>query len=146
VRTIRCLPRGLKEQGSGTFADIELARYGPFLPVPYWDWMDRHEDAARILAKDGDTEDLKFVRPLLRDVLRDCTCIISGTQLEISLARETLVRLPAQFGDGWHNDRNRPSNVGASRPCLVRNRRKWMAIRNPPQTFGLAKPVRVLGL
>jgi hypothetical protein len=70
VRTIRCLPRGLKEQGSGTFADIELARYGPFLPVPYWDWMDRHEDAARILAKDGDTEDLKFVRPLLRDVLR----------------------------------------------------------------------------
>lgn len=75
---------GLKEQGAGTFADIELARYGPFLPVPYWDWMDRHEDAARILAKDGDTNELKYVWPLLKDVLRDCTCIVSGTHLEIA--------------------------------------------------------------
>jgi replicative superfamily II helicase len=75
---------GLKEQGAGTFADIELERYGPFLPVPYWDWMDRHEDAARILAKDGDTNELKYVWPLLKDVLRDCTCIVSGTHLEIA--------------------------------------------------------------
>jgi replicative superfamily II helicase len=75
---------GLKEQGAGTFADIELARYGPFLPVPYWDWMDRHEDAAHILAKDGDTNELKYVWPLLKDVLRDCTCIVSGTYLEIA--------------------------------------------------------------
>lgn len=75
---------GLKEQGAGTYADIELGRYGSFLPVPYWDWIDRHEDAARILARDGDTDDLKYVWPLLRDGLRDCTCVVSGTHLEIA--------------------------------------------------------------
>jgi Rad3-related DNA helicase len=46
--------------------------------------MDRHEDAARILARDGTTEELKYVWPLLKDVLRDCTCIVSGPQLEIA--------------------------------------------------------------
>jgi replicative superfamily II helicase len=73
----------LKDQGAGTFADIREHKFDAFLAVPYWSWMDRHQDVAAILAKDGDTKEIKFPWPLLRDILRDCTCVISGDSLEI---------------------------------------------------------------
>jgi replicative superfamily II helicase len=45
---------GLKEQGAGTFADIELARYGAFLPVPYWVWFGaKRTNGCRDLRLDG---------------------------------------------------------------------------------------------
>jgi replicative superfamily II helicase len=74
----------LKEQGAGTFADICEQKFDAFLAVPYWNWMDRHQDVASILAKDSATEELKYVWPLLKDILRDCVCVISGQAIEIS--------------------------------------------------------------
>jgi Type III restriction enzyme, res subunit len=59
----------LKEQGAGTFADIREQKFDAFLPVPYWSWMDRHEDVAAILAKDTNTEEVKYAWPLLKDIL-----------------------------------------------------------------------------
>jgi len=47
--------------------------------------MDRHEDAAQILARDGHTDELKYVWPLVRDTLKDCTCVVSGTHLGLRL-------------------------------------------------------------
>jgi replicative superfamily II helicase len=74
----------LKEQGAGTFADIREAKFDALLAVPYWSWMDRHEDVAAILAKDSDTEEIKYTWPLLKDSLRDCVCVISGQSVQIS--------------------------------------------------------------
>lgn len=74
----------LKEQGAGTFADIREQRFDAFLPVPYWSWMDHHEDVAAILAKDNATNEIKYAWPLLRDILRDSVCVVSGHAIEIS--------------------------------------------------------------
>lgn len=75
---------GLKQQGAGTFADIEFGQYDALLPVPYWDWIDHADDAASILARDRSSEELKYGWPLLKDVLRDCQCVFSGTELAIA--------------------------------------------------------------
>ena len=74
----------LRTQGVGSYADIEQHSYNAFLPVPYWDWDAKHTDVARILAKHTGTKEIKFVWPLIKDILGDCLCIVSGAGLEIS--------------------------------------------------------------
>jgi replicative superfamily II helicase len=73
----------LKEQGAGTFADVKEQRFDALLAVPYWSWMDHHEDVATILSKDASTKEIKYAWPLLRDILRDCVCVVSGQAIEI---------------------------------------------------------------
>ena len=73
----------LKAQGAGTFAEIEQGEYRSFLPVPYWAWTAHHDVVATILAKHLKTEEVKYAWPLVRDNLQHCTCIISGTSIEI---------------------------------------------------------------
>lgn len=74
----------LREQGVGTFAEIREHKFDALLPVPYWSWMDRHQDVAAILARDADTKEIKYEWPLLKDILRDCICIISGESIRAS--------------------------------------------------------------
>ena len=97
----------LREQGSGTFADIREHKFDALLPVPYWSWMDRHEDVASILAKDSDTDEIKYQWPLLKDILRDCICIISGESIEISPHLAPL----HLFGSYAHEAYPRPSRI-----------------------------------
>jgi replicative superfamily II helicase len=80
----------LEEQGAGTYADIRGKDFGAFLPVPYWDWIDRNSDVVRILAKYTANKSIKFAWPLIKDILRDCLCVISGHGLEISPYRPPL--------------------------------------------------------
>lgn len=81
---------GLEEQGAGTYADIRRKDFGAFLPVPYWEWIDHNSDVVRILAKYAADDSLKFVWPLIKDILKDCLCLISGQSLEISPYRPPL--------------------------------------------------------
>lgn len=74
----------LKSQGSGTFLDICSGNSDALLPVPYWEWRDKEEEAARIIASQIAHNEVKFVWPLIRDSLADCLCVFSGTSLEIS--------------------------------------------------------------
>lgn len=75
----------LKSQGVGTFEDINC-NHDPedLLPVPYWEWNEKHEDVARILSKYKSTDAIKFTWPLLKDCLKDCMCVISGEAVEIA--------------------------------------------------------------
>jgi len=73
----------LKEQGMGTFSEIRDHKFDALLAVPYWSWMDRYEDVTSILARDSTTDEVKYAWPLLKDILRDCVCVISGASLEI---------------------------------------------------------------
>jgi replicative superfamily II helicase len=73
----------LKEQGPGTYAEINQGEYNAFLPVPYWAWTAHHEHVAQILVKHAKTDELKYVWPLVKDRLQHCTCIVSGTSIEI---------------------------------------------------------------
>lgn len=80
----------LEEQGAGTYADIRNKDFGAFLPVPYWEWIERNSDVVRILAKNVANDSVKFAWPLIKDILKDCLCIISGQGLEISPYRPPL--------------------------------------------------------
>lgn len=73
----------LEKQGVGTFADIRNHRPEAFLPVPYWDWIDKHSEVAGILSKHVALDSIKFPWPILKDSIRDCLCVVSGTALEI---------------------------------------------------------------
>lgn len=74
----------LRAQGPGTLAEMkENNKWEPILPVPYWAWIDKADDVAAILARHSDTKEVKFAWQLLKDSLRNCHCVFSGTELEI---------------------------------------------------------------
>lgn len=73
----------LEKQAVGTYSDIRNGEYDSFLAVPYWDWQDKHVDVARILSQSKDLFEVRFVWPIIKDIIKDCRCIISGNQLEI---------------------------------------------------------------
>lgn len=74
----------LRDQGVGTYADLLRNEYDAILPVPYWEWMDKVADVAGILSRYSEQKAIKFAWPLLKDMLQDCQCVVSGTALEIT--------------------------------------------------------------
>ena len=74
----------LRNQGVGTYADLLRGEYDAILPVPYWEWIDKVADVAAILSRYSDQKPIKFAWPLLKDMLTECRCVVSGTGLEIS--------------------------------------------------------------
>lgn len=73
----------LEKQGVGTYADIKRGIYDAYLQVPYWDWQDKHSEVASVLSKYSDSKEIRFSWPILKDIIIDCMCIISGDSLEI---------------------------------------------------------------
>lgn len=74
----------LESQGAGTYADIKEKEYDSFLYVPYWSWFNKHVEVSTVLSRHRNEEFIKFQWPLLKDMIKDCQCIISGTALEIA--------------------------------------------------------------
>jgi len=74
----------LRDQGAGSFSDIEAKEYDAILPVPYWSWIDRRDEVTTILSRNRQDDSIKFVWPVLRDMIDKCSCVVSGTLLEIS--------------------------------------------------------------
>jgi replicative superfamily II helicase len=87
----------LEQQGVGTYADILNSKREALLPVPYWAWHDRETDVATILSTASDRIAVKFVWPLLRDILRHCQCVVSGVAIEI----EPYIAPLEAFGSYW---------------------------------------------
>lgn len=73
----------LEQQGMGTFADIINSKRDAFLPVPYWAWIEREGEVAKILSANTDRKSVRFAWPLLKDILGNCQCIISGAAIEV---------------------------------------------------------------
>ncbi|MGB7926395.1 MAG: DEAD/DEAH box helicase family protein [Pyrinomonadaceae bacterium] len=74
----------LQNQGMGTYADISNKNQDALLPVPYWDWQDKQAELVQTLANHSGSKSMKFAWPLLKDMLQECQCVISGTSLEIA--------------------------------------------------------------
>jgi len=87
----------LEHQGVGTFADIQNDKRDAFLPVPYWAWIDRESEIARILAAATGRNPVKFAWPVLKNMLAHCQCVISGVALEI----EPYIPPLEAFGSYW---------------------------------------------
>lgn len=90
----------LEQQGIGTFADIQNGKRDALLPVPYWAWTDRETDVAAMLSNASARKSVKFTWPLLRNILRYCQCVVSGTAVEI----EPFVAPLHMFGSYWKAD------------------------------------------
>lgn len=73
----------LEKQGVGTYAEILRKEYDALLTVPYWDWQDKHKDVAKILARYTQLNEVKFAWQILKNIIRDCDCYITGNKLEI---------------------------------------------------------------
>lgn len=73
----------LEAQGVGTFADVENGKRDAILPVPYWAWIERESEVAAILSAQSDRKSVKFAWPLLKDMLAQCQCVVSGAAIEI---------------------------------------------------------------
>lgn len=73
----------LEAQGVGTFADVENGKRDAILPVPYWAWIEHESEVAAILSAQTDRKSVKFAWPLLKDMLSQCQCVVSGAAIEI---------------------------------------------------------------
>lgn len=91
----------LEYQGYGTFADIINKKRDALLPVPYWTWLEHESDTARILSEHSDNVEIKFAWQLLKDILRHCQCVFSGSSLEI----EPFIPPLDAFGSYTHAER-----------------------------------------
>ncbi|RYY02287.1 MAG: DEAD/DEAH box helicase [Gammaproteobacteria bacterium] len=87
----------LEQQGIGTYADICNDKRDALLPVPYWAWLQRETEVANILSNNADRQSIKFAWPLLKNILANCQCIISGSAIEI----EPYVPPLSFFGSYW---------------------------------------------
>lgn len=74
----------LEEQGEATTEEIRQGEFDSFLIVPYWAWIDKQKEVVKILVKYKGDNELLFVWDLIKDVIRNCQCIISGKSLEIA--------------------------------------------------------------
>src|ERR1700733_9629812 len=88
----------LEQQGVGTYADICNDKRDAVLPVPYWAWLAHEGDVAKILSGNVDRQSIKFAWPLLKDILAQCQCVISGAAVEI----EPYIPPLNAFGSYWN--------------------------------------------
>lgn len=73
----------LQEQGAGTYEEIRAGKSTAFLPVPYWDWIDRSQEVIARMARYVHDEAVKFAWPLVKNLIPNCLCLVSGRGLEI---------------------------------------------------------------
>ncbi len=73
----------LEQQGLGTYADINNKQRDAFLPVPYWAWIGREAEVAKILSVNADRKSIKYAWPVLKNILERCQCVVSGIAIEI---------------------------------------------------------------
>ncbi|MFZ6745963.1 DEAD/DEAH box helicase family protein [Undibacterium sp. JH2W] len=97
-QSIRALfENDLEHQGVGTYADILNEKRDAFLMVPYWSWIERESDVARILSSAAARESVKYAWPILKNMLSKCQCVVSGNALEI----EPYIPPLEAFGTYW---------------------------------------------
>jgi len=87
----------LREQGEGTFHEIEGESPNAILAVPYWAWKDRAAEITNIVGDSADHKSIKFVWPIIKDRIGECLCVVSGTGIEITPYLTPL----EDFGSYW---------------------------------------------
>jgi hypothetical protein len=82
----------LKHQLPGTFYRLEGQDPTILMKVPYWAWMDRHDEVIKIINEYVDpiandyenNEDIKFVWNMVSDNILSYDCYFNGNDMEIS--------------------------------------------------------------
>jgi replicative superfamily II helicase len=74
----------IRDQGEGSFLEIECGEYNTMLPIPYWSWFDKKEEVTKAIVQERESDEVKFVWPVIKDKISNCQAFISGNVLEIS--------------------------------------------------------------
>jgi hypothetical protein len=74
----------LKEQGEGSFLEIESGDYNTMLPIPYWIWFDKVNEITSIILNHKEDDEIKFIWPLIKDSIDKCQAFVSGNYIEIT--------------------------------------------------------------
>lgn len=74
----------VREQGEGSFLEIESGDYNTMLPIPYWSWYEKRNEISQALIDSKNDIEIKFVWPVIKDGIANCQAFISGQSLEIS--------------------------------------------------------------
>jgi replicative superfamily II helicase len=80
----RLFEESLQEQGHGTFLDIKNGAFDSFLPIPYWDWIEKSQEILEITSKHRDEPQIAFAWEFVKDNVTNCQAFISGHNIEIS--------------------------------------------------------------
>jgi replicative superfamily II helicase len=83
-KLIELFSDALPEQGEGTFLEIENGDYNSFLPIPYWNWIDKSEEVLQILSNYREELSIMFSWPFIKDSIKNCQAFISGQNIEIT--------------------------------------------------------------
>ncbi|MFC1749268.1 DEAD/DEAH box helicase family protein [Pseudomonadota bacterium] len=83
---LQIFSESLKSQGSGTFSDINNKSHSAILSVPYWDWQSKVDEVVDVLSKYNRNRDkgVWFAWNLLKDNIKNCSAVFSGSEIEIS--------------------------------------------------------------
>lgn len=74
----------IREQGEGSFLEIESGDYNTMLPIPYWSWYEKRDEITKAIITCKDDNKVKFVWPIIKDYTANCQAFISGETLEVS--------------------------------------------------------------
>lgn len=74
----------LRNQGEGSFLDMESGSYETLMPIPYWSWIDKKVEATKILSDNKNDNVIAFVWPIIKDHIDKCQAFISGNEIEIT--------------------------------------------------------------
>ena len=80
---LAALSEDLKGYNEARFLEIEAGDPHAHMEVPFWSWDSHHQQILRALYEHRDDDELQFTYPLLKELLRQCRCVVGGQHLEI---------------------------------------------------------------
>lgn len=99
---INLFEEDLREQGEGSFLEIESGDYNTMLPVPYWSWFEKKEEVLKAIISSKKDDEVKFTWPLIKDHIENCQAFVSGQYTEI-----TPFLIPIQSFGSFHKANHR---------------------------------------
>ena len=73
----------LRDQGEGSFIDIQTENYDTLMAVPYWSWYDKKTEVLKLLSSNLEDAQVKYTWPLLKDSIDNYSCYITGNKIEL---------------------------------------------------------------
>lgn len=83
-KLLQVFEQELRDQGEGSFLEIQSGSYNTMLPIPYWAWIDRRDELTPLLLEYKGDNEIAFAWELIKDSITSCQAFVSGSYLEIS--------------------------------------------------------------
>ena len=83
-KAITLFSENIRDQGEGSFLEIESGDYNAMLPIPYWSWYDKRDEITKAIKYYCNDDVIKFTWPVIKNQIDKCQAFISGSVLEIS--------------------------------------------------------------